>query len=51
MSVLVFQRKPCLRLMNRFNSLKHVQHFHAHNSNQKKEKEKNEKNFQFTNFS
>ena len=27
------QRKPCLRLMIRCNSLKYMQHFHAHNSN------------------
>ena len=39
-NVLAFQRKLCLRLMRRLNSLKHVQHFDAHNSNQKEEKEK-----------
>ena len=27
MYVLVFQRKPCLYLLNRFDFLKHVQHF------------------------
>ena len=36
MYVLVFPRIPSLRLMNRLNSLKHVQHFHVHNSHQKK---------------
>ena len=45
------QRKLCLRLMNRLNSLKHVQHSDAHNSNQKKEKEKKKKeNILFTTF-
>ena len=33
MYVLLFQRKLSLRLMNRFNSLKHVQHYDAHNYN------------------
>ena len=28
--------KPCLHLMNRCNSLKHMQHFVAHDSNLKK---------------
>ena len=37
--------------MNRFNSLKQVQHFDAHNSNPKKEKEKKkEKSIQFNFF-
>ena len=44
MHVLVFQRKPWLHLINRLNSLKHVQHSHAFDSNQKK-KEKNKKIF------
>ena len=30
MFVLAFQRNPCLRFNNRFNSLKHVQDFDAH---------------------
>ena len=38
MYVLVFQRKPYLHLINRFNSLK--EHFDAHNYNQKKRKKK-----------
>ena len=38
--VLVFQRKPCLCLMNGLNSLKDVQHFDEYNSNQKEKKEK-----------
>ena len=33
MFVLVFQRKPSLHLTNRFNSLKHMQHFYSHNPN------------------
>ena len=49
MYVLVFPRITCLHLMNRLNSLKHVQHFDVHNSNQKKgiDKKKQE-NIQFT---
>ena len=43
MYILVFQRKPCLRLMKRFNSFKRVKHFNVHNSNQKEEKEKKRK--------
>ena len=51
MYILVFQRKPCLRLMKRFNSFKRVKHFNVHNSNQKEEKEKKErKNIQLTTF-
>ena len=42
MYVLVFQRKPCLRL-SRFTCLKYVQHFDAQNSNQKKKKGKSKK--------
>ena len=50
-NVLAFQRKLCLRLMRRLNSLKHVQHFDAHNSNQKEEKEKKkEENIKCTTF-
>ena len=30
----------CLRLLNRFDSLKHAQHFNAHDSNQKKKRKK-----------
>ena len=30
----------CVRLMNKLNSLKHVQHFDAHKFNQRTEKEK-----------
>ena len=41
--VLVFQRKPCLCFMNRFDSFKQVHHLDTHNFNQKKEKEKKEK--------
>lgn len=40
MYVLVFQRKTCLGLLNRFNFLKHVQHLDAHNYNEKNEEEK-----------
>ena len=47
--VLVLQRKPCLHLMNRLNSLKHVQYFDVYNSNQRK-KRKKRKNSQFTTF-
>ena len=36
MYILVLPRIPCLRFMNRLNSLKHAQHFGAHNSHQKK---------------
>ena len=43
MYALVFQRKPCLHLVKRFNSLKHVQHFDAHNSNEQKVKEERNK--------
>ena len=53
MYVLVFQRKPCLCLMNRLNSMKHVQHFDAHNCHQKKKKKKEnkkEKYIQLTTF-
>ena len=51
MYVLVFQRTSCLRLVNRFSSLKRGKKFDALNSNQKKEKEKKkEKNTQFTTF-
>ena len=42
--VLVLQRKPCLHLTIRLNSLKNIKHFNAHNSNGKKGKEKKEKN-------
>ena len=37
--------------MNRFNSLKQVQHFDAHNSNPKKEKEKRKKKVSSLTFS
>lgn len=50
MYVLLFQRKLYLRLMNRLNCLKQVQHFHALNSNQKTEKENKKKLISF-NFS
>ena len=49
-NVFVFQRKPCLHLMNRLNSMKHMQHFDACNSNQKGEKEKKKESIQFTTF-
>ena len=46
MYVLVFQRKPSMRLINRPNSLKHIQHFDAYNSNQmKKGKKRGKKTF------
>ena len=45
MCVLVFQRKPCLHLMTRFNFLKHLQHFDVLNSNQNKEKEKKKEKY------
>ena len=41
--ILVFQWRPCLRPMKRFNSLKHLQHFDAHNSNQKRKRKKENK--------
>ena len=41
--VLVFQRKPCLCFMNRFDSLKQVHHLDTNNFNQKKENEKKRK--------
>ena len=48
---LVFQRKPCVRLINRLNTLKHVQNFSTHNSNQKKEKKKKKQgNIELTTF-
>ena len=51
MYVLVFQRTSCLRLVNRFNSLKRGKKFDALNSNQKKEKEKKkEKKYSVYNF-
>ena len=31
MQVLVFQRKPCLRFMNKLDSFEQVQHFDAYN--------------------
>ena len=48
--VLVFQRKPCLCFMNRFDSLKQVHHLDTNNFNQKKENEKKRENIQFTTF-
>ena len=45
MCVLVFQRKPCLHLMTRFNFLKHLQHFDVLNSNLNKEKEKKKEKY------
>ena len=51
MYVLVFQRKPCLRVINKFNCLKDVQNFDTNKSNQKEKKQKKkEKNIQFTTF-
>lgn len=50
MYALVLQKKLCLHLANRFNSLKHIQHFDAHNSNEKKKKEEERKNIQLTTF-
>ena len=47
MYLLALPRNPCLHLMNRLNSLKHVQNFNAYSSNHNKEKEKKE-NSQFT---
>ena len=35
MYFVLFQRKPCPHLTNRFNSLKHVQHFDTHDSKQR----------------
>ena len=43
MYFLVFQRKACLRLINRFQFLKHVQYFDAHNSDQKQKGKKRKK--------
>ena len=44
-------KKALLRLMNKHDSLKHVQNFDAHNSIKKKGKEKKkEENIQFTAF-
>ena len=50
MYTLVLQRKPYLHLANRFNSLKHIQHFDAHNSNKKKKRKKERKKIQLTTF-
>ena len=51
MHVSAFQRKSCVHLMNRLNSLEHVQQFDTHNSNQKKEKEKKKReNIQLKTF-
>ena len=47
MHALVFQRKPCLCFMNRFNFLKHVQHFDAHSYNKRNWKKKKKKFIQF----
>ena len=44
MYVLIYQRKPYLCLMDRFNFLKHMQHFNALNFNQKEKEKKKEKN-------
>ena len=44
MYVLIYQRKPWLCLMNRFNFLKLMQHFNALNFNQKEKEKKKEKN-------
>ena len=41
MYVIVFQRKPNLHLVNRFNSLKHVQHFQLRERKGKKKEKKN----------
>ena len=46
MYILLFQGKPCLHLMNRLNSLKHMQRSDVRNSNLKKEKEKRKKSHQ-----
>ena len=43
MYVLVFQRKPCLRVINKFNCLKDVQNFDTNKSNQKEKKQKRKK--------
>ena len=43
-------KKPCFHLMNRFNSLKHVQDFDADNSNNKKRKKRKKKKYSVRNF-
>ena len=48
MHVLVFQRKPCMCLMNRLNSLKPVQHVGAHNLRERKGKK--ERKYSVYNF-